>query len=113
MKKTDNILPAVLAIAPEYVERVRTLAILGYSRERVAVLLGLPRKETKVLLVRLSIPGDELYEAYESGFASGEMNIDAELVRQAENGDTAAIKLLEERKNERYFKDLRKELFGI
>ena len=41
------------------------------------------------------------------------MNIDSELAKQAENGDIDAIELLEERKNERYFKDLRKELFGI
>lgn len=36
-----------------------------------------------------------------------------ELAKKAENGDIDAIKLLEERKNERFFKDMRKELFGI
>ena len=53
------------------------------------------------------------YETYESGLAQGEKNIDMELAKKAENGDIDAIELLEERKNERYFKDLRKELFGI
>lgn len=112
MKENKNDLPTV-TLGNQYVERVRTYAVLGYSRERVARLIGLPRAETKVLIIRLSLPGDEYYEAYESGIASGEMNIDSELARQAENGDTDAIEMLEERKNDRYFKDLRKELFGI
>lgn len=59
------------------------------------------------------VAGDVFYETYESGLAQGEKNIDMELAKKAENGDIDAIELLEERKNERYFKDLRKELFGI
>lgn len=103
----------IVIVSDDYLPRVRTYAIMGYSRERVCRLLELPRKMQMALAVRLSLPGDVFYETYEAGLAQGEKNIDMELAKKAENGDIDAIELLEERKNERYFKDLRKELFGI
>jgi hypothetical protein len=45
--------------------------------------------------------------------ALGEYNIDAELAKNAEAGDTDSIEMLEARKTERLEKDLRQELFGI
>lgn len=103
----DNIL------SDEYVQQVRTLGALNYSHERICQLLGLPKKKRTALLLRISQPGDTYYEAYYQGCAMGEYNIDAELAKKAEKGDTDAITLLEARKNERSEKDLRFKLFGI
>lgn len=103
----------IMIMGDEFLSRIRTYAILGYSRERICRLLDLPRKMQTALYLRLSLPGDVFFETYESGLAQGEKNIDMELAKKAENGDIDAIKLLEERKNERFFKDMRKELFGI
>lgn len=113
MNEKNKMLAVSASLDNKYVAKVKSYATLGYSRERVCRLLGLTHRETTVLRIRLTLPGDEYYEAYEAGIAAGEMNIDSELAKQAENGDIDAIELLEERKNERYFKDLRKELFGI
>ncbi len=100
-------------LSDEYVNQVRTFGALGYTPERICQLLGLKKVKRIVLLYRISIPGDTYYEAYQQGRALGEYNIDAELAKKAEKGDTDAITLLEERKNERAEKDLRFELFGI
>ena len=99
---------------------IEKAARLGYSLiKNHAFVDGNKRIGTHTMLVFLSLnhieveyDDDELIQMI-LGIAAGEMNIDSELAKQAENGDIDAIELLEERKNERYFKDLRKELFGI
>lgn len=103
----DNVL------SDEYVQQVRTFGALSYTPERICQLLGLSKAKRMALLFRIDIPGDVYYEAYRQGCALGEYNIDAELAKKAEKGDTDAITLLEERKNERSEKDLRFKLFGI
>lgn len=100
-------------ISDEYVQQVRTFGALGYTPERICLLLGLKEKRRMSLLLRIAVPGDVYCEAYHQGRALGEYNIDAELAKKAEKGDTDAIALLEERKNERAAKDLRLKLFGI
>lgn len=102
-----------IIITEEYVPQVRTFGALGYSSERICKLLNLRGKQKMAMLVRLSMKGDVYYDAYENGRAIGELNIDSELAKKAETGDTDAITLLETRKNERIQLDLRKKLFGI
>jgi hypothetical protein len=103
----------ILLIGDEYVSQVRTFGALGYSVGRICTLLHLSDKQKVALGLRMSLPDDVYYEAYQNGMAIGEYNIDAELTKQAERGDINAITLLEERKNERVELDLRKQLFGV
>ena len=110
MSTEDN---EILLIGDEYVSQVRTFGALGYSVRRICTLLQLSKKQKVALSIRMTLPGDVYYEAYQNGKAIGEYNIDAELAKQAERGDIDAIALLEERKNERVETDLRKELFGV
>lgn len=100
-------------LSDEYIQQVRTFGALSYTPERICQLLGLRGSKRMALLLRIEIPGDIYCEAYHQGRALGEYNIDAELAKKAEKGDTEAITLLEERKNERSEKDLRLKLFGI
>ncbi len=107
---SDSMVPVV---SDEYVTHVRSLGSLEYTPERICKILKLNKMESAVLVVRIGTPGDVYYEAYHQGRHLGEYNIDAELAKKAETGDTDAISLLEERKNERREKDLRMQLFGI
>lgn len=100
-------------LSDKYVQQVRTFGALGYTPERICRLLGLKKNERTSLLLRITIPGDIYHETYHQGRALGEYNIDAELAKKAEKGDTNAIAMLEERKNKRAEKDLRMKLFGI
>lgn len=100
-------------LSDEYIQQVRTFGALSYTPERICQLLGLRGSKRMALMLRIEIPGDIYCEAYHQGRALGEYNIDAELAKKAEKGDTEAITLLEERKNERSEKDLRLKLFGI
>ncbi len=100
-------------ISDEYVQQVRTFGALAYTPERICRLLGLCKKDSITLTLRIETPGDVYNDAYHQGRALGEYNIDAELAKKAETGDGDAITLLEERKNERNEKDLRMKLFGI
>jgi hypothetical protein len=97
----------------EYIQQVRTLASLGYSPDRIAMMLRLSGKRKAMLLLRINAHGDTYNTAFKEGFAIGEYNIDSELAKQAEKGDIDSIELLERRKNDRIELDLRKELFGI
>lgn len=102
-----------ILISDEYLSQVRSFGALGYSPERIANIMGLSKKEKFALLMRIAIPGDSYYQAYANGKAIGEYNIDAELAKQAEKGDVAAIETLERRKNDRIELDLRKQLLGV
>lgn len=97
----------------EYVNQVLTFGSLGYKPERICRLLNLKGEKRLTMMLRLEMPGDDLYEAYHRGRALGEYNIDAELAKQAERGDPDAIELLETRKEERQELDLRLQLFGV
>ena len=97
----------------QYISKVRTFGALGYDAERIADLLDLHGKTRAELIVRLSIPDDELSVAYNNGRAIGEYNIDVELTKQAERGDIDSITTLAERSKERKIKDLRKNIFGL
>lgn len=110
--QTSDIEKAML-ISDEYLSQVRSFGALGYSPERIANILGLSKKEKFALLLRISIPGDTYFQAYTNGKSIGEYNIDAELAKQAEKGDVAAIETLERRKNDRIELDLRKQLLGV
>lgn len=107
-KNNDPIL-----IGDEYLSQVRAFGALGYSPERIANMLQLRGKKRVAFLLRVRLPGDSYEQAYKHGHAIGEYNIDAELAKQAERGDTQAIELLERRKNDRIELDLRRELFGV
>lgn len=102
-----------VTLGDSFVPQVKHYAALGYSVQRICNLLSLRGKDRLALMVRVSLPGDVYNDAFTSGQALGEYNIDAELAKRAENGDIDAIEMLETRKNERKEKDLRKELFGI
>lgn len=97
----------------KYISKVRTFGALGYDAERIADLLDLHGKIRAELVVRLSIPGDELRVAYDNGCAIGEYNIDVELTKLAERGDIDAITTRAERSKERKLKDLKRTIFGI
>lgn len=100
-------------IGEQYLEEVRNYAEIGYNPQRIANLLGLVRREKMALIVRISLSGDAYNDAYNSGRALGEFNIDKKLQEKANAGDIEAITLLEERKNQRVELDLRKQLFGV
>ena len=97
----------------DYTAQIRSFGALGYSPERIAALLNLTGKEKTNLIVRLAIPDDPYYMAYQNGLAIGSWNIDAELAKQAEKGAVDSISALAERSKERRIKDLKKQLFGI
>jgi hypothetical protein len=98
-----------ILIGDEYLSQVRSYSALGYTVKRICTLLSLTREQKTALSTRMSLPGDAYYEAYQNGRATGEYNIDAELAKKAELGDTDAITLLEERKNDRIEKDLKQQ----
>lgn len=100
-------------IGDQYLEEIRSYAQIGCTPQCIANLLGLARKERLALIVRISIQGDTYNDAYNTGRALGEYNIDKKLAEKAETGDIEAITLLEERKNLRVELDLRKQLFGV
>jgi hypothetical protein len=102
-----------ILIGDEYLSQVRSYSALGYTVKRICTLLSLTKEQRIALSMRMSLPGDAYYEAYQNGRAIGEYNIDAELAKKAELGDIDAITLLEERKNERVEIDLRQQLFGV
>jgi hypothetical protein len=102
-----------ILIGDEYISQVRSFGALGYTVKRICTLLSLTKEQRIALSMRMSLPGDIYYEAYQNGRAIGEYNIDAELSKKAELGDIDAITLLEERKNERVEIDLRQQLFGV
>ena len=112
LKPTSDV-DTVTTLGDEYVSRVRTYASLGYTVERICQLLNLRGRQKTALMIRIALPGDIYCEAYQSGLAQGELNIDMELAKKAETGDKDSIELLEKRKNERVEKDMRKELFGV
>jgi hypothetical protein len=93
--------------------QIRSLGSLGYSPERIADLLGIPRHDRADFLCRLTTEDDPYHTAYASGFAIGQYNVDAELAKKAERGDEDCVKLLDERKKERYINGLKSKLFGI
>ena len=97
----------------DYSKQIRSFGALGYSPERIADLLNLSGAARTTLLLKLSLPDDPYYLAYQNGFAIGAWNIDAELAKNAEKGDTEAISTLASRSKERRIKDLKKQLFGI
>lgn len=100
-------------IGEQYLEEVRSYAEIGCNPQCIANLIGLARREKLALVVRISLPEDIYNDAYNSGRALGEFNIDKKLVEKANAGDIEAITLLEERKNQRVELDLRKQLFGV
>jgi DNA-binding transcriptional MerR regulator len=101
-----------ILIGDEYLSQIKTCAALGYSVKRICTLLSLNKEQKLALSIRLTLPGDVYYEARRNGIATGEYNIDAELAKQAGQGDIDAITLLEERKRDRVEIDLRQQLFG-
>lgn len=100
-------------LSNDYLQQVRTFGALDYTPDRICRLLKLKKDDSTILKLRIETPGDVYYEAYHQGRHLGEYNIDAELAKRAETGDTDAIDLLEERKNARRVKDLRFKLFGV
>lgn len=96
-----------------YTKQIRTFGALGYSPERIANILGLASPEREDLISRIRTPGDPYHIAYLNGSAIEDYNIDAELAKQAESGDTDAIECLEARKKERIHLDLKRKLFGL
>jgi hypothetical protein len=97
----------------DYSNKIRTFGALGYSAERIADLLGLKGVERAELLLRLIVPGDDYHAAWQNGRAIGEWNVDAELAKLAERGDTDAIHVLAERSRQRVIRDMKNELFGL
>ncbi|MCD7937862.1 MAG: hypothetical protein LUG98_13470 [Tannerellaceae bacterium] len=103
----------ILFISEDYIPQVRSFGALGYTPERILILLNLTKQEKLALLCRITTPSDPYHEAYEQGKAIGQYNVDAELMKLAEKGDIDAIKTLSQRQQERIEQDQRKELFGI
>lgn len=97
----------------DYTAQIRSFGALGYSPERIVAILNLTGKEKAEIIVRLNMPDDLYYAAYQNGLAVGSWNIDAELAKQAEKGDIDSISALAERSKDRRIKDLKKKLFGI
>lgn len=102
-----------IMLGDEFVSQVRSFGVLRYSIERICNILGLTGKERIAMKVRILLPGDAYSIAYHQGLAMGDYNIDSELTKKAESGDTDAISLLKEREGDRVELDLRKELFGV
>lgn len=98
----------------DYATQIRTFAALAIQPERIANILGLKGTEREeVISLDTYLPGDPYNSAYLYGNAVGEYNIDAELAKQAEQGDIDSIESLETRKKERTHLDLKRKLFGI
>ena len=96
-----------------YISNVRTFGALGYDAERIADLLDMHGKTRIELIARLGTPNDELRVAFDNGRAIGEYNIDVQLTKQAESGDTFSVEALSLRAKERKLNDLKRNLFGI
>lgn len=97
----------------DYTSQIRTFGALGYTPECIVNILNLKGAEREEVISRIRTPGDGYNSAYLHGNAVGEYNIDAELAKQAEQGDIDSIESLETRKKERTHLDLKRKLFGI
>ena len=97
----------------DYTSQIRTFGAVGYSPERIANILNLKGHDREEFLIRITTEHDPYYQAWINGQAIGEWNIDAELAKAAEKGDTDAIELQSDRARARQVKDLRLKMFGV
>lgn len=97
----------------DYTSQIRTFGAVGYSPERIANILNLKGHDREEFLIRITTENDPYYQAWINGQAIGEWNIDAELAKAAEKGDTDAIELQSDRARARQIKDLRLKMFGV
>lgn len=93
--------------------KIRTYASLGYSSERICLMLSLPADEAILVKIQIDTPGTDANYVYQQGLAIGDYNKDVELTKQAEKGVLEAIVLLADRKEQRDLEDFVKDRFGI
>jgi hypothetical protein len=97
----------------ELLHKIRNFGALNYAPERMADLLGYTKEQRLELYRFLADERSEVTIAYRQGQAIGKYNIDAQLAKNAEKGDTQAAGLMQERRQTETVENLKKELFGI
>ncbi|MDR1198694.1 MAG: hypothetical protein LBK94_06735 [Prevotellaceae bacterium] len=93
--------------------KIRNFGALNYSPERIADLLGYIDEQRRTLLVAFTDDGSDVAVYYKQVQAIGKYNIDAQLAKNAERGDTDAAMVLQTRRKTETVDNLKKQLFGI
>jgi hypothetical protein len=93
--------------------KIRNYGALKYPPGKIVVILGLTEEEKTLFFNEFNKKDSELRRYYEQGVAIGDYNIDAELAKTAEKGDTNAIIELNYRQFYQRIDHLRNELFGV
>ncbi|MDR1629931.1 MAG: hypothetical protein LBS36_06935 [Oscillospiraceae bacterium] len=93
--------------------KIRNFGALNYAPERIADLLGCVGEERRKLLLDFADEQSNIATTYRQGQGIGKYNIDAQLAKDAEKGNTESVSLLQERRKAETIEILKKELFGI
>lgn len=102
-----------MIIDEDILKRVRDYGALDQSPRQIAFLLRIPAGEIDAFIDEMMRPDTRLHEYYAAGKAIISYNTNVELARQAEKGDSDAIKLLDQRRQDQRYQDMCTELFGI
>jgi len=93
--------------------KIRNYGALKYSKEKIAAILGLTKDERETFFSDFDDKESEVRRFWEQGVAIGDYNIDAELAKSAEGGDTNSIIELSYRQYYQKTDQIKNELFGI
>jgi hypothetical protein len=93
--------------------KIKNFGALNYSPQRIADVLGCVGKQRRILLVAFTDDESDVAVHYKQGQAIGKYNIDAQLAKNAERGNTDAAQQLLARRQTETVDNLKKELFGI
>jgi hypothetical protein len=94
----------------EFLESVRSFAILGYSAEKIIDLTDPQNPEQ--FRIDFNTPGSEVYRAYRKGKTTGDYTLDKALFDEAKIS-TSTNTVLTERKHKQHITDSIFERFGI
>jgi hypothetical protein len=93
--------------------KIRNYGALKYTKERIASILGLNAKDREQFYIDFEDPESEIREMWGQGVAIGDYNIDAELAKAAESGDTNSIIELSYRQYYQKVDQVKQDLFGV
>lgn len=93
--------------------KIRNYGALKYTKERIASILGLNKDDRIQLFNDFENPESEVRKFWDQGMAIGDYNIDAELAKAAESGDTNSIIELSYRQYYQKVDQVKQDLFGV
>lgn len=94
-------------------KRIRDYAALGHTPGQIVSLLGIAYQQREAFLDEFSRSDTKVYQSFMQGKAMMDYNVNVELTRNAEKGDTEAIEVLDQRKQNQKVAELLSDLFGV